>query len=56
MFFFWWHRAKSYDLLKRLEFLGKSVMGESTIKPPPLYYDRFVKGIDKYFVAVPDTV
>lgn len=44
----------SYDLLKRLEFLGKSVTGESTIKPPPQYYNRFLNGIEKYFISVPE--
>lgn len=44
----------SYDLLKRLEFLGKNMMvGNATIRPPPQYYDRFIEGIDTYFLPVP---
>ena len=44
----------SYDLLKRIEFLGKNMVSDSTIKPPPLYYQRFSEGLDKYFLPVPE--
>jgi len=44
----------SYDLLKRIEFLGKNMVSDSTIKPPPMYYQRFSEGLDKYFLPVPE--
>ena len=46
----------SYDLLKRIEFLAKNSIGDSTIKPPPIYYKRFIEGLDRYFLPVPGDV
>jgi hypothetical protein len=43
----------SYDIKKKIESTVKSVVMESTIKPPGVYCDRFMAGIDKYFCAVP---
>ena len=43
----------SYDILKRIESNVKNMMGEATIRPPPIYYERFLNGLDKYFSSVP---
>ena len=43
----------SYDILKRIESNVKNIMGEATIRPPPIYYERFLSGLDKYFSSVP---
>ena len=43
----------SYDILKRIEANVKNMIGEATIRPPPIYYERFLKGLDKYFCTVP---
>ena len=43
----------SYDWKKRTEYALKTVVTEATIKPPGVYSDRFMAGIEKYFCPVP---
>ena len=50
---------RQYDIIKRMERLGKSVgmiagQAEPTVIQPVQYRKRFVAAMDKYFMAVPD--
>ncbi|CAM9116995.1 unnamed protein product [Discosporangium mesarthrocarpum] len=50
---------RQYDIIKRMERMGKSVsmiagQAEPTIVQPSLYKNRFKQAMDRYFMMVPD--
>jgi 1-phosphatidylinositol-3-phosphate 5-kinase len=51
---------RQYDILKQMERVGKSIpsvvagVEAPTIIQPPLYKDRFIRAMEKYFMTVPN--
>jgi hypothetical protein len=52
-------RARRYDIIKKMERMGKSVgmiagQAEPTVIQPPNYRNRFQAAMERYFMMVPD--